>query len=282
VSSDILAAIDGAIDDYETSVDAMRWQPDGGGTGQPHARVVPIPASSGRVFLSLPRPGPIPCVGDTVIVAGGFDGSGDVETTVTAAHCDGTFTVAVGAEEVPTPDAVETERAAGVERSAPPAAGWVGTYVAENAVPLATVAEDLFVWVPIESATRIPVELDRSRSCGDRIDIDVAMRPTKSIIRRGYRADAVLIDECAAFDAPELAEHVATVAECSGVTFDAAAGMVQSVAEAFGDGATKAAELSDAFDPPSRATPGAVSPKVPAYRDSRPRWQSPYGPARRR
>lgn len=41
-------------------------------------------------------------------------------------------------------------------------------------------------------------------------------------------------------------------------------------------------EFAQAFAGPAEAaTRAAASPRVPTYRDARPRWQSPYGPARR-
>lgn len=41
-------------------------------------------------------------------------------------------------------------------------------------------------------------------------------------------------------------------------------------------------EFARALDPEEAATLGGMSPNIPLYRDQRPRWQSPYGPARRR
>lgn len=41
-------------------------------------------------------------------------------------------------------------------------------------------------------------------------------------------------------------------------------------------------EVLEGIDGTGPATPAAVSPRVPAYQDARPRWQSPYGPAKRR
>lgn len=54
------------------------------------------------------------------------------------------------------------------------------------------------------------------------------------------------------------------------------------VGEQFSRMAPVIKELAEALDESKPATHGATSPRVPAYRDSRPRWQSPYGPQRAR
>lgn len=45
---------------------------------------------------------------------------------------------------------------------------------------------------------------------------------------------------------------------------------------------TDLAEALEGTDGTGPATRSTVTPRVPSYQDTRPRWQTPYGPARRR